>query len=469
MRQLFVGPSYQLAVRKLSAQRTINMHLQATETDEKAQYTLHSVPGQLLRISLGAAIRGAWKTSQGRGFIVAGDTLYEVFADWSTEIRGTLLTSVGPVRMADGNTQLVIVDGPNGYVLKLGSDEFAQITSEAWLGSRVVIFTNNYFLFVKPDSGVYYCSNIDDASDINALDFASAEYKADNLSAILGDNEDIRLLGTESGQIAYSNPQADNFPFAVRTGASKDVGCIATYSAGNADTASFWIGGDRNGGGIVYLSRAYKSDRISTVAIEEALRKSTDLSAAFAYAYQRNGLTFICFNAPGLETTLCYEISAGQWHERAEIDAYGEYVPSRVTCHVYLFGKNLVGDSDGNFSELDEDTWQIVGRPLVRERVSPHDTKPGLAQQFIPQFVLDAETGGAPIGVNPQVELSYSKDSGATWSNPVLRSLGKIGQRISRVVWRDVGRARDRIWRLRFSANAPFTIINAGPTGKTDG
>jgi len=98
MRQLFVGPSYQLAVRKLSAQRTINMHLQATETDEKAQYTLHSVPGQLLRISLGAAIRGAWKTSQGRGFIVAGDTLYEVFADWSTEIRGTLLTSVGPVR-----------------------------------------------------------------------------------------------------------------------------------------------------------------------------------------------------------------------------------------------------------------------------------------------------------------------------------------------------------------------------------
>lgn len=456
-----MGPSYTLDVRKLDAQRSVNLHLQGVETAGKAQFVLRSVPGQKLWLALGAPIRGEWKTSKGRAFVVAGSGLFEVFSDKTSILRGTLLTSTGRVSMDDGNTQLVVADGPNGYVLRLSTNVFQQITSDAWLGSYVVKFLANYFLFVEPNTGKYYSSNIDDATDINALDFASAEYKADNLATILVDNEDIRLLGTESSQVAYSQPNSDNFPFAVRNGAAIDVGCVAPYSAGNADTASFWIGGDRNGGGIVYLSRNRAATRISTVAIEEALRKSTDISAATAYAYQRNGLTFICFDAPGLETTLCYEISAGQWHERAEIDDYGQFVPSRVTCHMYAFGKNLVGDSDGNISELDENTWQNVGRPLVRERVSPHDAVPGLVWQFFRSFIMDCETGVAPVGVTPMVELSYSNDSGANWSNPALRSMGAVGQRFARLPWRMLGRSRDRLWRVRFSGNAPFTIINA--------
>lgn len=462
----FVGPSYALEVRKLAAQRSINMFLQGMETAEKARFVLRSFFGQKLWISLGAPIRGEWETGQGRAFAVAGNTLFELFSDKTAVSRGTLLTSTGRVSMDDGNTQLVVVDGPNGYVLSLSSNTFSQITSPGWTGSYFAKFLNNYFLFVRPTSGVYYCSNIDDATDINALDFAVAEYKADNLATILVDNEDLRLLGTRSTQIAYSRPDGNNFPFAVRSGASKDVGCIAPFSAVNADTGSFWIGGDKNGGPIVYVSRAYQSQRISTTAIEEALRKSTDITAATGYALQRNGLTFACFDAPGLETTLCYEVSTGQWSEIAEIDDYGQFTPSRITCHMSAFGKNLVGDSDGNISELDELTYQNVGRPLVRERVSPHDDVPGLLWQFFRSFTLDCDTGGAPVGVEPLVELSYSNDSGATWSNPALRTMGKIGVRISRVVWRMLGRSRDRIWKIRFSGNAPFTIINAAPQSR---
>jgi hypothetical protein len=197
------------------------------------------------------------------------------------------------------------------------------------------------------------------------------------------------------------------------------------------------------------------------VAIEQALRKSTDITAATCCSYQRNGLTFIAFNAPGLETTLVYEISTGTWHERAEIDANGQFVPSRITSHMYVFGKNLVGDSDGNLSELDENTYTILGRPLVRERISPHDAAPGMFWQFFREFIVDCETGVAPIGVTPLLELSYSNDSGATWSNPATKTMGRIGERIARLAWRMLGRARDRVWKLRFSGNAPFTLINA--------
>jgi hypothetical protein len=160
--------------------------------------------------------------------------------------------------MDDGNVQLVIVDGNNGYVMTLATNVFAVITAAGWMGSRSVVFMNNYFVFCKPDGGQYYSSNIDDAQDIDALDFATAEYKSDDLSVIVADNEDLRLLGTATTQIAYAAADGNNFPFSIRNGASRDIGCIATFSAGNADSGTYWIGGDRNGGGIVYMSRGYQ-------------------------------------------------------------------------------------------------------------------------------------------------------------------------------------------------------------------
>ena len=41
----FVGPSYQLANRKASIQRAVNLFLNKIEGPEKAQYILDSVPG----------------------------------------------------------------------------------------------------------------------------------------------------------------------------------------------------------------------------------------------------------------------------------------------------------------------------------------------------------------------------------------------------------------------------------------
>ena len=78
-------------------------------------------------------------------------------------------------------------------------------------------------------------------------------------------------------------------------------------------------------------------------------------------------------------------------------------------------------------------------------------------------FVLDCTTGAAATG-EPQVELSFSNDGGASFGNPVLRSAGSLGNRYQRLVWRRLGRARDRVWRVRFSADAPFAIVSGEAT-----
>ncbi len=96
----------------------------------------------------------------------------------------------------------------------------------------------------------------------------------------------------------------------------------------------------------------------------------------------------------------------------------------------------------------------------MRERISPHSAAPSLTNLFYDAFHLDCTTGDAPQGVDPHVELFWSSDSGASWSNGITRSTGKVGQRFARITTRRLGRDRDRVWKLRFSDNARFDIVN---------
>ena len=199
------------------------------------------------------------------------------------------------------------------------------------------------------------------------------------------------------------------------------------------------------------------------MAVEEALQGSTDLSAAVCYVYQDHGQTFYCINAPGLTSTWCYEVSTNAWHERCDQDGDGQFIAHRVTHHVFAHGLHLVGDADGNVYEMDRDAYTFNGDPRVCERTSPNDAAQLRELKTHSQFVLDCTTGEAASG-DPQVELSWSNDGGATFGNPVLRSAGALGNRYQRIVWRRLGRSRDRVWKLRFSADAEFVIVSGEST-----
>jgi hypothetical protein len=95
----------------------------------------------------------------------------------------------------------------------------------------------------------------------------------------------------------------------------------------------------------------------------------------------------------------------------------------------------------------------------VCERTSPNDAAPLREEKTHSQFVLDCQTGEAATGT-PMVELSWSNDGGAKFGNPVTRSAGALGNRYQRLVWRRLGRTRDRVWRVRFSHDAPFAIVS---------
>ena len=129
----FIGPAYTLSLRKAAIDDAINCYLVGMEVPGKAPFVMFEVPGYPLFSNLGAPVRGCLTTND-RTFFVAGTGLYEISANGTFVSRGTLITSSGAVEIAYGTSQLVIVDGANGYVLTLATNVFQQITSPGFYG-----------------------------------------------------------------------------------------------------------------------------------------------------------------------------------------------------------------------------------------------------------------------------------------------------------------------------------------------
>lgn len=454
----FVGPSYSLANYKASTQESVNLHLLGMETPSKAPFLLERVPGLAEFADLGAEIRGGIECED-RCFFVAGDTLYEVNSAGTATNLGTLQTATGTVDMAWGLTQLVIVDGTYGYVLTLATDTFSQITDADFPGSATVAFLNNYFYFVSPDTQQVYASAINDATTFDALDYVSAERSPDRMVAVVNDHAEVLFFGSRS--IERWVPSVGEFPLQRDNGTAVDVGCLAPHSIRSADNTLFFLGRDKAGSGIVYrMGAGIQPIRVSTIALEEAIRAGT-LEDATGWVYQDRGQTFYALQIPGVDATWVYETTTGTWHKRCDLDDTGQFTAWRADHCVFAHGKHLVGGPDGIVYEMSRDYRTFAGDAIVCERTSPHSASPNLDRVRFGVFVLDALTGEAEQSESPVVELSWSNDGGATFGNPLQRSLGEVGERYPRIVWRALGSARNRVWRIRYADAAKFSIINA--------
>lgn len=71
------------------------------------------------------------------------------------------------------------------------------------------------------------------------------------------------------------------------------------------------------------------------------------------------------------------------------------------------------------------------------------------------QYILTTESS------DPQISLQYSDDGGATWSNEVFESLGKSGEYLTRVIFYDLGMARNRVYKITESNNC-YTGLSGG-------
>lgn len=457
-----VGGSYMLDVRQADVQRTVNMFPVVNEsgTPKQTKY-LKQIPGLRLFGTMAGQIR-ALKNIDGTLYGVAGSKFVEITSAGTSVDRGTLASSTGRVSIAVGVTQVVIVDGPNGYISDRSTSAFTQISDPAFYGSATVQFIDNYFTFVRPGTQQYYWA-LADASSFDALNFASAEGSPDNIVEQIVDHRQLILLGSDSTEI-YEIGSDPNLPF-QRIGAAIETGCAAPGTACKIDNAIVWLGQDERGAGIIWRLNGYTPTRISTNWVEEKIRKAMrdagEVSGAAAYSYQQDGHSFYCINVPGIDTTLAVDVATGVWHDRAEL-VNGVYAQHRATCHAFCYGKHLVGSADGRIYELDPTISNNAGDVLVRDRIVPDSgTAPGGLVRHGNVEIGCTVGEGLPNGQKAQIMMRRTNDgkpptAANSWA---YASLGNVGETEARVIFPRTGMARDRVWQFRVTDDAAFSLL----------
>lgn len=461
----FVGPSYSARVKNLDAQQCINLYPEMGGPTSKNVAALIGTPGLQLWLTLaGGGIRGTLRVTQALSVVVAGPNVYTVTTDGVATARGLVTPGTTPVSMASNGSVVMIVTGPTGYALDLTTFALTQITSTAFQGADKVDFVDGYFVFNKPGTGQFQITQLY-STDIDDLDFATAEGSPDLLVSLIVDHREVWLFGENSTEVYFNSGNAD-FPFERIQGAFLEQGCAAKYSVAKMDNRVFWLSADDRGKGMVMSAAGYQPQRISDHALEYAIAQMSAITDAVAYTYQQEGHSFYVLNFPTANQTWVFDASTNQWHQRAYRDpATAALQRHRSNCQMAFIGENIVGDwENGNLYKMKLDYYTDNGAAIPRIRACPHLADPDYRYQIHDELRVDMRTGvglSSGQGSDPKAMLQWSDDGGYTWSNELWASIGKIGEYQARVNWRRLGRSRDRVYKVTVTDPVPVAFIGA--------
>jgi hypothetical protein len=544
----------------------VNLYPEIVPEGGKEAAWLERAPGlRLLATFPTGPIRGLWQYN-GYGYAVAGTKLYRINTDWTYAELGTVVgssnvnmvdngtqlfiaagangyiyndtdielqcnTTNGDATVTTADTSSIWVGQPvsgpgipigatvlsitNSTTFELSANAtatatgvtlaftpfFSQITDADFPGAVGVGFLDGYFVFNEPNSQKFWVTASYNGLSIDALDFASAEGSPDDLVTLIVDHREVWLFGQNSVEVWY-NAGLPDFPLARIQGAFNEIGCLAAYSVAKLDNGLFWLGSDARGFGIVYRSKGYSGERISTHAVEWQIQQYATLADAVAYTYQQDGHSFYVLNFPTANTTWVYDVATGVWHERAgwENNAFTRH---RGNCQMNFNNEIVIGDYvAGGIYAYDSTVYTEAGsiQKWLRSWRALPTGENNLKRTVQHSLQLDCETGvGLPgedylyvnglyittedelrlltedddyiiaeatlePGVNPQVMLRWSDDGGHTWSNEHWKSMGRQGQYGYRTIWRRLGmtmKIRDRVYEISGTDPVKIAIMGA--------
>jgi hypothetical protein len=501
MKTPILGSSYVARSVNAASNRMVNLFPEVIPEGGKEPGFLNRAPGLRKLATIGTGpIRGMWKLGS-YAYVVSGDELYKIDTSYTATLLGGI-SGTGPVSMADNGTQLFIAANPAGYIYNSSTDVFQQITDPDYPGAVKVGYLDGYFVFNEPNSQRLWITSLLDGLAIDPLEFASAEGNPDDIVSLIIDHREVWIFGADSVEVWYDSGATD-FPLQRIQGAYNEIGCAAPYSVAKLDNGLFWLGADARGQGIVYRANGYTGQRVSTHAIEYAIAQYGDISDAIGYTYQQEGHAFYVLVFPTANATWVYDVSTSAWHERASF-VNGSFRRHRGNCQLSFNNEIIVGDfNDGRIYALDlytyrdddlEQRWLRSWRALPTgqnnlKRTNQHNLQldcetgvglNGLDADDIAYLVTEAGDFittelGSPIilesgsilatqGVDPQVMLRWSDDGGHTWSNEYWRSMGRIGEYGTRVIWRRLGmttKLRDRVYEVSGTDAVKIAIMGA--------
>lgn len=437
------------------------------ESDPSGQYpvVLYPVPGKVEFTSLGASpIRGMW-VAFGKLYAVTGADVCEITPSGAFSVVGVLTTFTGTVSISNNLTELIFVDGVAGYIYNPGTSTFSTIPSTAVglydnfpAGATHVVFVDGYFLVNDPDNpGRFYRSESYSGLQWKALSYATAERDPDDLLAIAVNERLVYLVGEEITELWYNEGSDPANPFIPVPGMSLEIGILAPFSIASGGSGLVWLAKDSRGQGTTIITNGTSFKKISNYALDYAINTYGVKDDAIGFTYQQAGHEFYELTFPTEGATWVYDFTENKWHKRK---TYGSS-RHEVQHSAYFDEKILVGSAtNGKLLELNLDTFNDDGQVIEHIRVTQVISNEEEARLYHATVKLDIETGrGTSDYPDPQVSLAWSDNGGKTWSNPIYRNLGALGEYNTEVFFKQLGRSKHRIYKITHTDKTYFALL----------
>lgn len=401
-------------------------------------------------------------------YVVAGRAIYRVDttgAGGAAPIGG--MPSDGIVTMAVNRVGEIAVVC-DGIVKIITGVTVTDLADSDLPPSNSVHFNGGYHVYTHPN-GRFSWSGIDNATAIDALDFATAESNRDGLLMGKSLGQHSVLFGTRSIEFWILSGGADS-PFS-RSHVIQ-VGCYAAGSVSEApivtstavtDSIAF-AATDRQGAyaGICIVENL-SARKISTHAVDRAIRDEPDVSSITSCSWSDGGHAFYCIS--GSTFSWCWDSANGQWHER---QSYG--LARWKVRSVQQFGGQLIaGDYTSNklyrmsndlVSEGDDPLIFTIQPPPVHaypERVEFN----GLYIDVIPGVGV---ASGDAEDIDPEMMVSWS-DDGTNFGAARMIKVGRMGETIKRVKTTRLGQSKHggggRTFQFSISADVAKGVMGA--------
>lgn len=506
----FCGPTYTGRSTNIDSSRSINFYPEVSENPlGKSQISLIGTPGTVEFLSFSSGnLRFMYKFVD-RLFVIVSASIYEVYTDGS--VSATLASfpdSVGEVVATDngmssagvGGDQILFLTGGYGYIFNVSTSVLTKITDPSFPANvSQCTYLDGYFI-VTADSMKFNVSDLYDGLSWGGLAFAAVVATPDNIVAPVELHQQLYFFKNVSTEVWYNNgtPTTQGSPFTKLQGTVIEYGTSSPKAIVKAGGTVIFLANTNKGefAGVAVLE-GYSTKLISPPSINYRI-ELCDIESAIAYAYADEGHLFYMLTFPNNDLTLCYDLTTQMWHERSTSKLSDNLTHRHLSNqYVYFAGKHLVSDYRlPRILEMSSAYYTDLDVPIVGVRTAPHIfDKTDLNSIFIKRFILDMESGvgdgtSQPVDLyfawyangdhiadgsgfagnfdpilthngDPMCWLSWSNDSGHTWSNEYTASIGRQGEYKKRVAWRINGRARDRVYKVRFADATKRVLLGA--------
>jgi hypothetical protein len=409
--------------------RVVNMMAEQAPT-AKQGVVLKSRKGLVESSTIGAGpIQGQFQqpgTFGGDTFTLSGGVLYRAAAALGS-IDGS-----GPVSFATSGAEIVLARGGTSY--SYDGTDFQPIDFPDGQNVLAVEFFGDRFIYVPANptvgAGGYYWSDLDgdgiaDGRQIDGENFANAETAPDGLLDCKVVRDSLFLLGQSTIERHEVTTDPD-LPFQKIPHTTQARGVIATGCCCEGDNTLHLIGQDG-----IFCRLGDVPEQLSDSGIEERIIAST-IRRLLRYDYEGHPLILIVLD----DDTFAFDARTRQFHNPRSygLDRF------RASSAINVGTDAFLGDETTN-QIWTFGGWADDNGPLERLFTAYFPLDKGSVA--VDNLWIEANFGRTDLlsgqGSDPQAEMRYSRDAGATWSEWESAALGEQGQYRNIAEWRALG------------------------------